>query len=90
MSPAGGTAPGKRWADVITKAEKPADTRSPEEILRDIVNAKDIEGVTFLGGEPFEQADVIKYLAENIQKSGLSVICFTGNRIEELIKEINK
>ncbi len=55
-----------------------------EDILSDILNTKNIEGVTFLGGEPFEQAEVIKFLAENVQKSGLSVICFTGNRLENL------
>ena len=55
-----------------------------EEILKDILTTPDIEGVTFLGGEPFEQVEVIKFLAENVQKSGLSVICFTGNRLEDL------
>ena len=37
-------------------------------ILADILNTKEIEGVTFLGGEPFEQPDALKYLAKNIQK----------------------
>ena len=43
-----------------------------------------IEGVTFLGGEPFEQAEVLGVIAEEVQKEGLSVVCFTGGKIEEL------
>lgn len=58
-----------------------------DDILKDILNTKNIEGVTFLGGEPFEQPQVIKYLSENIQHANLSVICFTGNKIEYLQKQ---
>ncbi len=54
------------------------------DILNDILSSKDIEGVTFLGGEPFEQPEALLFLAENIKKSGLSVICFTGFKIDEL------
>ena len=56
-------------------------------LLEDIKRTKDIEGVTFLGGEPFEQPEVIAFLAEKIKKMELSLICFTGNRIEELQKK---
>ena len=53
-------------------------------ILQDIINTKGIEGVTFLGGEPFEQLKALTFLARNIQKNGLSVVCFTGNKIEDI------
>ncbi|MBO7672257.1 radical SAM protein [bacterium] len=55
-----------------------------EDILKDILFTPNIEGVTFLGGEPFEQADAVKFLAENLQKNGLGVVCFTGNKIDEI------
>lgn len=55
-----------------------------DDILEDIKNTKGIDGVTFLGGEPFEQLDAITYLAREVQKLGLSVVCFTGLKIEEL------
>ena len=45
---------------------------------------KDIEGVTFLGGEPFEQPDALEYMTQKIKGKGLSVLCFTGNRIEDI------
>ncbi len=53
-------------------------------LINDIKNTQGIEGVTFLGGEPFEQPDIIEFLAKEIKAAGLSLICFTGNKIEEL------
>lgn len=49
-----------------------------------------IEGVTFLGGEPFEQAEELSLLAECIKKQNLSVVCFTGYTIEELTSKNNR
>ena len=43
-----------------------------------------VEGVTFLGGEPFEQAEALGIIAEAVKKKGLSVVCFTGGKLEEL------
>ena len=43
-----------------------------------------IEGVTFLGGEPFEQAGPLSRLARAAQGLGLSVMTFTGHLLEEL------
>ena len=45
---------------------------------------RSIEGVTFLGGEPFEQAEALGVIAEKVKKVGLSVVCFTGGKLEEL------
>lgn len=55
-----------------------------EEILKDIISTKNIDGVTFLGGEPFEQPHALEYLCREIKKAGLSVICFTGNKFEDI------
>ena len=43
-----------------------------------------IEGVTFLGGEPFEQAAGLARLAAGARELGLSVMVFSGYTIEEL------
>ncbi|MBR6127343.1 radical SAM protein, partial [bacterium] len=48
---------------------------------------KEIEGVTFLGGEPFEQAEALGEIAEAVKKEGLGVLCFTGGLLEDLRKE---
>lgn len=44
----------------------------------------EIQGVTFLGGEPFEQSISLAVLAAEIQRQGLSVMTFTGYRFDEL------
>ena len=54
------------------------------DIISDIKTQKNIEGVTFLGGEPFEQAQALGIIAQEVQKAGLGVLCFTGGLIEEL------
>lgn len=59
------------------------------DIIEDIKLQKDIEGVTFLGGEPFEQAEALGYIAQEVKKLGLSVVCFTGFLLEELKKNTN-
>ena len=62
-----------------------------KEIIADIAAQKDIEGVTFLGGEPFEQPEALGIIAENVRKAGLSVLCFTGALIEDLrLNPINR
>lgn len=57
-----------------------------------IVKAKkeyNIEGITFLGGEPFEQAVPLAELGKRAQTIGLSVMVFSGYYKEEL-KKLNK
>ncbi|HEY4281162.1 MAG TPA: 4Fe-4S single cluster domain-containing protein [Conexibacter sp.] len=49
-----------------------------------IVGTSGIEGVTFLGGEPFEQAAALASLARRVRAEGLSVMTFTGYRYERL------
>ncbi len=60
-----------------------------DELLKDIFLQKDIEGVTFLGGEPFEQPEALEYLARNIKKKDLGIVCFTGKNYNE-IKELHQ
>ena len=60
-----------------------------DEILNDILNTKNIDGVTFLGGEPFEQPEALEYLCKKIKESDPSIVCFTGNKFED-IKEKHK
>lgn len=57
---------------------------SVAELIEQINEVQDIEGVTFLGGEPFEQAQELAELSIKIKNLGLSVVCFTGYTLEEL------
>ena len=62
-----------------------------KDIIADIKKQKNSEGVTFLGEEPFEQAEALGIIAKAVKKEGLGVLCFTGGLLEELQqKEENK
>lgn len=61
-----------------------------QDLYKMICEQKEIEGVTFLGGEPFEQAEELAQLAGMIKQKGLSIVCFTGYRLEELKNKHNK
>jgi anaerobic ribonucleoside-triphosphate reductase activating protein len=50
-----------------------------------IARLPDIEGVTFLGGEPFDQAEGATAVARAVRDGGRSVMTFTGYRYEELL-----
>ncbi|MDR1654345.1 MAG: radical SAM protein [Prevotellaceae bacterium] len=68
----------------------PANIVSLGNLLEIITNAKqkfDIEGVTYLGGEPTLQHGLAK-LSKEIQSYGLGVILFTGKQYEELPQEL--
>lgn len=57
-----------------------------DEIIKDILSTPNIEGVTFLGGEPFEQPQALLEIASKVHNAGLSVLCFTGGKIEDIEK----
>lgn len=73
------------WAK-NTWSFEPNQLFSVEELFELILKQKGIEGVTFLGGEPFEQADALSLLAQKVKSIGLSVLTFTGNSYEKLIE----
>ncbi len=62
---------------------------SAEELFAMINSQENIEGVTFLGGEPFEQASEVLKLTKLIKAKNLSVVCFTGFKIEDLKSQNN-
>jgi anaerobic ribonucleoside-triphosphate reductase activating protein len=56
-----------------------------ESLLAEIAETRpSIEGVTFLGGEPFDQARALACLGTGARALGLSVMVFTGYTMEEL------
>jgi len=59
-------------------------TLSVDELLRHVADTRGIEGISLLGGEPFEQAAPLVALARAVQGAGLSVMIFTGYRLDEL------
>ncbi len=66
---------------------KPARIMSVEEVCHVIESnhqSYGIKGVTLLGGEPFLQAVGLAEVAKYTQELGLSVMTFSGYRIDEL------
>lgn len=55
-----------------------------ETLVNRILAVNDIEGVTFLGGEPFQQAAALAHVAEAVRQSGLSVMTFSGYTLSEI------
>ena len=49
-----------------------------------ILAIKEIDGVTFSGGEPFAQAGVLAELAKRLRRRGLTVCCYTGYTLKEI------
>lgn len=52
--------------------------------LRNAHHEHDLEGVTFLGGEPMLQAQGLAFVAQGAQSLGLSVMVFSGYTKNEL------
>lgn len=79
----------KGCAVPFTWPEQGGYERTIEDLAEQIVSQPDIEGVTFLGGEPFAQAGELAGLAAQVQAYGLSVMTFTGYQIEQLYRANN-
>lgn len=45
-----------------------------------------LDGITFSGGDPFEQAEACAELAVRVKAVGLNIITYTGYTFEEIIK----
>ena len=60
--------------------------RTVKAIMNDIMAVRSrIEGVTFVGGEPFEQARPLAELGAACRENGLSVVTFSGYTYAELV-----
>jgi anaerobic ribonucleoside-triphosphate reductase activating protein len=58
-----------------------------EQILERInLNVPLISGVTFSGGEPFEQAKELSILAEKVKDNNLNIWCYTGYTLEQILE----
>ncbi len=58
-------------------------TADVDELVGDARDAR-VEGLTLLGGEPFDQAPAAAAIARRFQMSGLGVITMTGFTVEQL------
>ena len=62
-----------------------------EDILNRIKsNMPLIKGVTFSGGEPFEQCRELTVLANKLKEENLDIWCYTGYTFEQILKDKDK
>ena len=84
--------PGKRWVlwtqgctlackgcwNKQTWSKRGGDEKSISQLIESITSQEDIEGITILGGEPFQQLDGIAELIKSVKQLGLTVMLYTG------------
>ncbi len=58
------------------------------EIIETIRKNPLLDGVTFSGGDPFEQAYIFGMLAKLVKEMGLNVVTYTGYLYEKILEEI--
>ena len=61
-----------------------------ESIVNDIKKRPMLDGVTFSGGECFEQAEEFAIIAKEIKALGLNVWVYTGYTLEEIMQHKNE
>lgn len=61
-----------------------------DNIINDILESPIIKGVTFSGGDPFEQATQFAYIAERIKVLPNGIWCYTGYTFEYILKHKNE
>ncbi|MGM9977473.1 MAG: anaerobic ribonucleoside-triphosphate reductase activating protein [Clostridium sp.] len=62
------------------------EEKDMDELIKDVLEEPFLKGVTFSGGDPFEQADKFAYMAKNFKDNGLSVWSYTGYTYEYILE----
>ena len=57
-----------------------------QDLYEMIVRTPDIEGITYSGGEPFEQAEGVYRLSQLVRQAGLTIMAYSGYTYEELCR----
>jgi anaerobic ribonucleoside-triphosphate reductase activating protein len=57
---------------------------SVEELAAKMARVPRLEGVTYVGGEPFAQAQALAALSRTLRRSGISIMTYSGYTLEEL------
>lgn len=56
----------------------------PSSLAREVLSAPGVEGLSMLGGEPFEQAEAVAELCAAVKAGGKTVMVYSGYTLEEL------
>ena len=66
---------------------KNASIISVDLLVEDILNQNGIEGITFVGGEPFSQSKAAAEVCKKVKEAGLNTMAFSGFILEDLEKD---
>ena len=64
--------------------------RDVSDVCEEIASLEFQDGITLSGGDPFCQVDACLEIAKFCQNIGLNVWCYTGYKIEDLLKRSKK
>ena len=62
------------------------ELRNMDELIKDVIDNPMLKGITFSGGDPWEQADKFAYMAEAFKKNNLNVWSYTGYEFEYILE----
>lgn len=66
------------------------EERDIDELIKDLADNPFIDGVTFSGGDPLEQANKFIYIAKAARELGLNIWSYTGYKFEYLLEHANE
>lgn len=77
-----------------THSESGGEWVDMDKIIEDIVDNPILGGITFSGGDPWEQADKFAYIAKEtkrrVEKSNFNIWCYTGYTYEYILANKDK
>ena len=60
------------------------ELRNIEKLIEDVLDNPMLRGITFSGGDPWEQAEEFAYMAKAFKKNNLNIWCYTGYTFEQI------
>lgn len=66
------------------------ELRDMDELIQDVKENPMIKGITFSGGDPFEQADKFSYMAKEFRDLGLNIWSYTGYKFEYILAHLDR
>ncbi|WP_297439459.1 anaerobic ribonucleoside-triphosphate reductase activating protein [uncultured Clostridium sp.] len=56
-------------------------------LIEDVRENPLLDGITFSGGDPMEQAEIFMIMAKEFKSMGLNTWCYTGYRLEDILRD---
>lgn len=69
---------------------KNGEERNMDDLIKGVKDNPMLRGVTFSGGDPFEQADKVAYMAKKFKDIKLNIWSYTGYTYEYIISNFNE